>query len=209
MARITATNLLDIEDFLRSQPEIARTAARIAINSTTSRKAVPHLRRAMKKEVAFPPGYLEDPSRFGQAKKATDADLTASIVARFRPTSLARFTNDSPEGARRTGGVNVRVNPSGGARRIGGAFFIKLRRGRDTSDGFNVGIAIRLQPGQTLRGRKKGGQGVQIAPNLYLLYGPSVDQVFREVSVAESPQIADELQKEFIRQYVRLSGSMK
>lgn len=205
-ARITAVNLLDIEEFLQSQPETARTAARIAINSTTARKAVPQLRRAMKQEVAFPPGYLEDPQRFGQSKKATNADLSASIVARFRPTSLARFSNDSPEGARRTGGVRVKVNPSGGARRIGGAFFVKLRRGRDTSDGFNVGIAIRLQPGQTLRGRKKGGQGVQLAPNLYLLYGPSVDQVFREVSVAESPEIATELQREFVRQYVRLSG---
>lgn len=206
-ARITAVNLLDVEEFLRTQPEVARKSARLAINSTASRKAVPRMRRAMKEEVAFPPGYLEDKNRFGQEKRATDNDLTASIVARFRPTSLARFTNDSPEGAKRTGGVRVKVNPGGGATRIGGAFFVKLRRGADTSDGFNVGLAIRLQPGQSLRGRKKGGQGVQLAPNLYLLYGPSVDQVFREVSVAESPAVADDLQKEFIRQYVRLSGS--
>lgn len=206
-ARITAVNLLDVEEFLRTQPEVARKSARLAINSTASRKAVPRMRRAMKEEVAFPPGYLEDKNRFGQEKRATDNDLTASIVARFRPTSLARFTNDSPEGAKRTGGVRVKVNPGGGATRIGGAFFVKLRRGADTSDGINVGLAIRLQPGQSLRGRKKGGQGVQLAPNLYLLYGPSVDQVFREVSVAESPAVADDLQKEFIRQYVRLSGS--
>lgn len=206
-ARITAVNLLDVEEFLKTQPAVARKSARLAINSTASRKAVPRMRRAMKEEVAFPRGYLEDKNRFGQEKRATDNDLTASIVARFRPTSLARFTNDSPEGAKRTGGVRVKVNPGGGATRIGGAFFVKLRRGADTSDGFNVGLAIRLQPGQSLRGRKKGGQGVQLAPNLYLLYGPSVDQVFREVSVAESPAVADDLQKEFIRQYVRLSGS--
>jgi len=206
-ARITAVNFLDIEEFLSSQPATARKSARLAINSTTSRKAVPRMRRAMKEEVAFPRGYLEDKNRFGQAKRATDNDLTASIVARFRPTSLARFTDDSPEGARRTGGVRVRVNTSGGAKRIGGAFFVKLRRGGDSSDGFNVGLAIRLKPGQSLRGRRKGGQGVQLAPDLYLLYGPSVDQVFREVSVAESPAVADDLQREFIRQYVRLSGS--
>lgn len=206
-ARITAVNLLDVEEFLQTQPAVARKSARLAINSTTSRKAVPRMRRAMKEEANFPRGYLEDENRFGQEKRATDNDLTASIVARFRPTSLARFTNDSPEGARRTGGVRVRVNPGGGATRIGGAFFVKLRRGSDASDGFNVGLAIRLQPGQSLRGRKKGSQGVELAPNLYLLYGPSVDQVFREVSVAESPAVADDLQKEFIRQYVRLSGS--
>jgi hypothetical protein len=205
-ARITAVNLLDIDEFLSAQPENARTAARIAINDIAGRKAVPRLRRAMREEIAFPPGYLEDQQRFGVSKRATNADLSASIVARFRPTSLARFTNDSPEGARRTGGVSVRVNPSGGAKRIGGAFFVKLRRGRDTSDGFNVGLAVRLKPGQTLRGRKKGGQGVQLAPDLYLLYGPSVDQVFREVSVAESPAVADDLQREFLRQYVRISS---
>lgn len=205
-ARITAVNLLDIDEFIAAQPAAARTSARIAINSVTARRAVPRLRRAMREEVNFPKGYLEDPDRFGQTKKATDADLSASITARFRPTSLARFTQDSQEGARRTGGVRVKVNASGGAKRIDGAFFVRLRRGSDASDGFNVGLAIRLKPGQTIRGRKKGGQGIQLAPDLYLLYGPSVDQVFRQTSVAESPAIADDLQREFVRQFVRLSG---
>lgn len=207
-ARITALSILDIEQFLAEQPKTARTAARIAINDVTSRRAVPRMRKAMAEEVDFPPGYLDDPDRFGQSKKATDADLTAAITARFRPTSLARFSSDSPEGAKRRGGVNVRVNKTGGAKRIGGAFFVRLRRGRDTSDGFNLGLAIRLKPGQTIRGRKKGAQGIELAPNLYLLYGPSVDQIFRQVSVAESPAVADDLQREFIRQYVRLIGQL-
>ena len=209
-ARITAVNLLEIDDFLSAQPAAARTSARIAINSVTSRKAVPQMRKAMKDEVNFPPGYLEDTERFGQTKRATDADLTAAITARFRPTSLARFAEgQSFEGARRTGGVRVKVNRGGGAKRIEGGFFVRLRRGADTSDGFNVCLAIRLKPGDRLRGRKKGGAGVQLAPDLYLLYGPSVDQVFRQVSVAESPSVADQLQREFIRQFVRLSGSVK
>lgn len=206
-ARITAVNLLDIEEYLDAQPAAARKSARIAINSVTGRKAVPRLRKAMREEVNFPAGYLEGDC-FGQTKKATDADLSASITARFRPTSLARFAEGSFEGARRTGGVRVKVNRSGGAKRLEGGFFVRLRRGGDMQDGFNVGLAIRLKPGQTIRGRKKGSAGIQLAPNLYLLYGPSVDQVFREVSVAESPEIADELQREFIRQYVRLSGEV-
>ena len=204
-ARLTAVNLLDITEFLDAQPAAARTSARIAINSVTARKAVPRFRRSMREEVAFPAGYLEDESRFGQTKKATDADLSATVTARFRPTSLARFAEgQSFEGARRTGGIRVKVNATGGAKRIPGAFFVKLRAGN--ADGGNVGIAIRLKPGQTLRGRKKGAAGVQLAPNLYLLYGPSVDQVFRTASVAESPAVADDLQTEFIRQFVRLSG---
>lgn len=207
-ARITAVNLLDITDFMETRPAKAREAARMAINDTTARQAMPRFRAAMREEVNFPTGYLEDKDRFAQTKKATDTDLTAVVTARQRPTSLARFAvgGTNFEGARRRGAVNVRVNKGGGAQRIGGAFFVKLRRGRDTSDGFNVGLALRLKPGQTLRGRKKGASGVMLAPDLYLLQGPSVDQVFRDVSVSESPKVADQLVKEFTRQWIRLSG---
>lgn len=206
-ARIAAVNLLDIDEFLSSQPEKTREAAKLAINDIATRKAVPQMRRAMREEVDFPPGYLENPDRFGVTRQATTSDLSATITARFRPTSLARFAqNQSFDGARRTGGVTVKVNKSGGGARINRAFFVRLRQGKDTADGFNTGLAIRLKPGEQLRGRKKGASGVQLAPDLYLLYGPSVDQVFREVSVAESPQVAAQLEKEFLRQYVRLSG---
>lgn len=206
-ARIAAVNLLEIDEFLSSQPQTTRQAARLAINSIATRKAVPQFRKAMREEVNFPPGYVEDPDRFGVTKQATEADLSATVTARFRPTSLARFApGQSFDGARRTGGVNVKVNKTGGAVRINRAFFVRLRQGKDTADGFNLGLAIRLKPGERLRGRKKGASGVELAPNLYLLYGPSVDQVFREVAVAESPSVADQLQKEFLRQYVRLSG---
>lgn len=206
-ARISAINLLDIDEFLSAQPENARKAARLAINDIATRRAVPDLRKAMRDEVDFPAGYLEDPDRFGVSKRATEADLSATITARFRPTSLARFApNQNFEGARRTGGVSVKVNKAGVGARIKGAFFVKLRRGGDSSDGFNVGLALRLRPGERLTGRKKGSSGVELAPNLYLLYGPSIDQVFRETSVAESPAIADKLQREFLRQYVRVSS---
>lgn len=204
-ARITAVNLLDISDFIGSRPAAARKAARLSINDT-SRRAVPGFRKDMLAEVNFPAGYL-DGDRFGVTKQATDNDLEAAITARQRPTSLARFAQgQSFEGARRTGGVTVKVNRGGGAKRIKGAFFVRLRQGKDTADGFNLGLAIRLKPGDRLRGRKKGGSGVMLAPDLYILQGPSVDQVFREVSVAGSPKVADDLVKEFTRQWVRLSG---
>ncbi len=207
-ARIAALNVLDITEYLETRPAAVRRAARLAINDTASRDAVPQFRRDILAEVNFPPGYL-DGDRFGVTKRATDEDLEAAITARQRPTSLARFaTGQSFEGARRTGGVSVRVNKGGGAKRIKGAFFVKLRRGRDTKDGFNTGIAIRLKPGETLRGRRKGAVGVQLAPDLYILQGPSVDQVFREVAVAGSPAVADKLMKEFTRQWVRLSGEV-
>ncbi len=207
-ARISTVSLEDLSAYLESRPEVARTAARIAINDVTARTAIPTFRKAIEAEVNFPAGYV-DKERLGQTQKATDANLTAIITARFRPTSLARFApGQSFEGARRTGGVNVRVKRGGGAKRLKGAFFVRLRSGGDTQDGFNVGLAIRLKPGEALRGRKKGGSSVQLAPNLYLLYGPSVDQVFRDVSVTESPKVAESLTREFTRQWVRLNTSI-
>jgi hypothetical protein len=161
----------------------------------------------MRKEVNFPRGYLEDRDRFGQTKQATNADLSATVTARFRPTSLARFSPDSIQGARRTGGVNVKVNATGGGKFIKKAFFVNLRRGDGSGPGANVGLAVRLQPGERLRGRRNGATGVKLADDLYLLYGPSVDQVFRQVSVQESPAVADDLQKEFLRQFIRQTGS--
>lgn len=206
-ARITSIDLEGLIEFLDSRPEVARRAARLAINDTTSRKAIPIFKQAMEMEVAFPTGYINR-ERFSQTKQATDADLTAIVTARFRPTSLARFApGQSFDGARRSGGVRVKVSKGGGAKRINKAFFVKLRRGGDTQDGFNVGLAIRLKPGERLLGRRKGGASVRLAPDLYLLYGPSIDQVFRDVSVAQSPKVADSLQREFLRQWVRLNAS--
>lgn len=205
-AKVTAIDLQAVKDYLESRPEIARRAAKLAINDTTQRKAIPQFKKSMQDQVAFPAGYLNK-DRFGVRKLATESDLEAVVSARFRPTSLARFAGgQSAEGAKRTGGVRVRVN-SGGAKFFKGAFFVNLRRGKDTSDGFNLGLAIRLKPGSKLRGRRKGASGVQLAPDLYLLYGPSVDQVFNDVSTADSPVVAAQLEREFLRQWVRLNST--
>ncbi len=203
-AKITAVDLNLVAEYLEQQPEIARTAAKLSVNDTT-RGYVPRAKKEMNSQVAFPSGYLNE-DRFGIRKLATEADLTATISARHRPTSLARFAGGQTAGtATRRGGIRVRVN-TGGAKFLKGAFFVNLRRGRDTSDGFNLGLAIRLKPGQTLRGRRKGTSGVLLADNLALLYGPSVDQVFNDVANADSPEIAERLEREFIRQYVRLQS---
>lgn len=203
-AKIAVINLDEISSYLAEQPAVARKAAQLAINDTTRGSMAP-IRKRMKEQVAFPAGYLNE-DRLAIRKLATEADLSATISARHRPTSLARFAKGQSEGtAKRRGGIRVRVN-NGGAKFLKGAFFVNLRRGKDTADGFNLGLAVRLKPGQTLRGRRKGSSGVQLAENLYLLYGPSVDQVFRDVSEAETPEIGRRLEREFVRQYVRLSG---
>lgn len=183
-------------------PELARRSARIAINDTVRRRAVPDARAMMEQQIAFPRGYLNDPKRFGVRKFATDGDLEAAVVGRQRPTSLARF---STGGRPSIPGVRVRVSP-GGSRAMNKAFLIRLRAGAGpvTDDAFNLGLALRLRPDEVVRHKHVM---VPFQGGLYLLYGPSVDQVFRTVAGDISPEVADEVAAQFFRQFARLSGA--
>ena len=78
------------------------------------------------------------------------------------------------------------------------AFLVNLRNG-------NVGLAVRLKQGETLQ-NKTYGKPVMLGKNLYLLYGPSVDQVFRTVADDSLPMLGEEVSKEFFRNFARLSG---
>ncbi len=204
-ARVSAVQALrGIAKDIEALPDVSRQAARLSLNQTLERKGLPSIRREMESQVRFPAGYLKDSTRLAITKKATDRDLQVAITGRHRPTSLARFApGQSFDAPRRRGYVSVRVNA--GAKRIKRAFFVRLRRGRDTSDGFNLGLAIRLRPGERITGRRNGGSGVEIAPNLYLLYGPSVDQVFKDAGPTAVVRVLPDIEREYTRQFVRLS----
>jgi hypothetical protein len=83
------------------------------------------------------------------------------------------------------------------------AFLIKLPglAGSTELGAANMGLAIRLRPGEKLRNKTDARR---VAKGLYVLYGPSVDQVFRSrdgTGVANDlvPDIQDDLSDEFIR----------
>lgn len=183
------SNLLDGVDL--GQRNIARNLAR-AINSTT-RWAKAESSREIREQVKLPARYLSGANgRLQQTKVAQPSDLSAIITGRHRPTSLARFARN----ARRSGqtGARVEVSP-GSARFMPRAFFIKLRSGADGSNN-NLGLAIRLPEG------KRPGRAYRpklVGRNLWLLYGPSVDQVFDDVAEDISPEAADRLEREFLR----------
>lgn len=131
------------------------------------------------------------------SKQAQRASLEARITARGRPTSLARFSTGTPGRA----GVQVEVKP-GQARFLRRAFLIRLPQGTQlTETRFNLGLAIRLRPGERLDNKT---QQVQLSKGLYLLYGPSIQQVFldnRGKGVADdlADPTADALETEIIR----------
>lgn len=173
-------------------------AAVQAINKTTDRARADGKRRIIS-QVAFPASYLNPSQGRLTSRKASRGNLEGAVSGRVRPTSLARFTKDKPlsPGQQPRKGVNLRIKP-GAARFMRGAFLIRLRSG--TSDLGNIGLAVRseTQPPNAYKPKK-------IGKNLWLLYGPSVNQVLYSArnngGVVEeiAPGARDFLNKEFAR----------
>jgi hypothetical protein len=194
--------LTEYQRYFAEQPQIANRAASLAINQSVERKAIPISREHMLRQVAFPPGYLREKAgrraepRFGIKYKASPTSLVSAIAGRFAPTSLARFV--TRRNAQKRSGVSVRINP-GSTVALPRAFLVGLRSG-------NLGLAIRLRPGEVLS-NTIGAKIITTGPmaGLALLYGPSVEQVFRSVSLDIEPDVLLYLQTEFLRQYDRLS----
>ena len=179
--------------------ERVKVAAYQAINRTTERGRA-QAAREIRDEVNFPARYLSPgEKRLFVSKKAQRADLEGRIRARTRATSLARFVTGSVEPHK--AGVRVEVAP-GKARFLKRAFLVKLRAGSASIDTRNnLGLAVRLKPGEVLRNKSDVRK---LDRNLYLLYGPSIDQVFRArdgSGVAEdiSPDLSSFLEREFLR----------
>lgn len=197
MRSILAEGLPEFEAFLERAPGIARRAARLAINQTVSRKGVSLVQAAIREEVDFPAGYLEQRM---SVQQATDNNLQAAIIGRHTPTSLARFAvSGSPSVPK--AGVSVRVNP-GHTSMFSHAFLLRLR---GAPDSYNIGLAVRLKKGETIHNKNVMVKSFSSKDSsLYLLYGPSVDQVFRDVAVRVGPGLLDLAGTEFIRQFTRL-----
>ena len=190
---------LDVNAITGNQwnPKI-ETALLRSINKTADR-ARTLASQDIREQVAFPASYLAPSAkRLFVSTKATKASpFEAVISGRDRPTSLARFTNQKPLGGgqrHRGGQVAVTVKP-GVRRYIKRAFLITLNNS-------NVGLAVRTDggPPNNVYAPK------EIGKNLWLLYGPSVDQVLSAASngggIYEEivPETLDFLNDEFNRQ---------
>lgn len=196
------TALRGLQRYFEELPDVAEQAASLAINDTVGGKGMTLLKNAMYDDVAFPKGYVE--SNLSVTKNAGPKDLTAIISGRFEPTSLARFADpgQTPGNTRRRG-VRVRVKgrDGGSTQVLTGAFLMRLRNG-------NLGLAIRLPidktPDKTYSARPftvNGGQPTGV----WLLYGPSVNQVLNGVATDNQETLMDMIESRFYRQFGRLS----
>lgn len=191
-------------------PAAVKAAARPAINDT-ARFAVKIGTERMTREINFPKGYLGEPGRFAVSVFAKGDDLRAVVSARGRATSLRRFALGSPTPESTRGfwrqkrgggpGVTVQVKP-GKSQRLPSAFILRLKRGAASvsDDSFNLGLAIRLRPGQVLP-KKYRYTSVQLSGGVYVLYGPSVAQAFDSVRFDIQDEVASELTRQFKRQF--------
>lgn len=181
---------------LEDIPASVKRAALQAVNRTADRTRTAAAKK-MREEVAWRASYLAPSGgRFTVAERATGDKLEARIQARQRATSLASFSSGGVVGGNK--GVRVQVAP-GFAKMMKRAFLMRLRAGNaDIDTRSNLGLAIRLKPGERID-NKRAMVPLKAGSNVYLLYGPSVDQVFRGVSKDVAPDALDFLESEFAR----------
>lgn len=191
-----------LSDFMDAAPEITPKAAALAMNTIIPRSGMKSYKDAMKSQVAFPAGYLDETEKFGVTSFATPTRLESVISARQRPTSLARFATGGGPG---TEGLRLTVK-KGRTTTLKKAFLVRLNAGTQlTGENYNLGVAVRLPAEKAWRNKKDTSRMVRLSKDVFLLYGPSVDQVFRGVSVTETPKVLNDIEAEFYRQFGRLS----
>lgn len=209
MTTITSSfeGLDEMREYITAFPNRTRRAARLAINTTINRKGMKLVQDAMYDDIAFPKNYLKGDRLFVN-QLATEGNLVGSILGRKRATSLARFAAPgTPIGSQARAGVRVMVS-RGASVRLANAWLVRLRRGASLSeDNFNVGLAVRVQPGETVYGKKSSHSSWLVPGQVALLYGPSVNQVFKDVAEENGQQVLDLVSDEFFRQFERLAGS--
>lgn len=192
---------------LEELPEKTLTAARIAVNEA-ARSGRTLAAKEVRSQVNFPAAYVApSKDRLSITQYATNKNLNATIRARTRNTSLARFVLGNPKPGRNKEGLRVEIKP-GVVRRLPGAFLVRLRAGTETNldTAHNMGLAVRTKDGQMPPSSYKPKE---LFPNVWLLYGPSVAQILHSASngkgVADdiSGDIADKLESEFWKQMGR------
>lgn len=168
----------------------------MSINTVANRSGLKLIRSGILDEIAFPRDYLVG-DRLKVKQNAKPGNLEAVIAARPRPTSLARFAASTSVGSRAKIGVLVKLKKSGGGTVLKQSWLVNLKNG-------NLGLAVRVKSSK-LDNKYDGIKTWLVPGKVALLYGPSVDQVFRDVSQTMAAPIGRMVTEEFLRQFRRLT----
>lgn len=199
--------------FAWADPELHKKNLRLALNSTAKWTRT-RMDKEIRKQINYPASYLRpSTNRLRVTDFATAENLQVSIKGRERATSLARFAAKNTPTAggnyksltkaqkRKRGAVRVTVNP-GSPKTINNAFLVKLR---GVAGSGNIGLAIRTDGGKP-KSAYHPTPLKAFGPNVYLLYGPSINQMLWSVrnngGIIE--QIDDEALERLETEFVRL-----
>lgn len=168
-------------------------AAAASINETTA-YARNLGARNIRRKYNFKAGYLG--GRLAISKRAKTNDLEGVVTGLDRPTSLARFAQGTPKFGKQRTPPKVRVRTAGSAAPIRKGFFMRLRRGNSviSNENANVGLAVRLAEGERVSNKN---QMVPIGGDVYLLYGPSVGQIYRTEAERNADEVGAQLAARF------------
>jgi len=192
MIRVSTSGIQSFARFAARFEDTAKQAASIAINDV-ARQERTLAKRQMQAAINVPSSTFEG-KNFAVAQFANPNNLEAVLSAARRPLNLSRFiTSRTPKvGPKGRKGIEVSVKRGGSKRVLEGAFLIPGPSG-------GVGLAIRSKT--PLRNSRAARQ---IRPGLYILSGPSVNQMFGRIAPTRERPAAGTLEREFLRQFERL-----
>lgn len=200
IVEVTLDNLAPVADGFRRDPEKTREALRRAVNLAGERARTLGSRE-MRDQVALTKDYVD--KRLTLVGRATPVDLSVLVRGSDRPTSLARFATNRADAGKQRKEAKVRVKAGAGPKKVNRSFLVNLRAGRAETG--NIGLAIRL-PKSGVSGRRLGTSGLVPfgKPNkktqAYLVYGPSIDQIFDKTRDEIAPEVSRTLVREALRQ---------
>ena len=205
MIQVNLNNLADLRKYFKDLPKVTAKAAALAVNAAVrfgAAEASRQIRETINIKRDKIGNVTSATSALRISKFAKPTDPEAVITARQRPFSLANFaTGPVRFGPKAKGPITVSVKRGTRVRMRDSAFFITLKNG-------NLGLAVRVPKGETLDNKrilaKPIGGERKDGSKVYVLYGPSVDQLFREVRNDISPEVSNRLVNEFLRQVERL-----
>lgn len=197
MTNITSyvAGIPEFERYLNEQVKNIEKAAILAVNSV-AKSTYAELKRKVMGNVNLKASYLDGRDSTGRkrleiSQYARQGEIVAKLVGRDRATSLARFD------ARKVG-RQITVKVKNRTRIIKSGLLLDFRGNRL--------VGLRVKKGETIRNKKLQAKKVSSSKNtdLYILYGPSVQQVVNQVAPEIIPDIEKKLGREFLRQLRRL-----
>ncbi len=192
MIVVSSTGIRGLEDAIRRQPEIARKAAQFAVNDAIEWSRV-HIKAGILKQVDVPADSIP-PARFGITRRAKPGALEATLSASNQGLGLIRFVT-SPRVARAKS-PTVRIKPGGAEVKLDRAFLIPTPKAPGS-----FALAVRAPGGlsKSRAARRIPGSDV------YILSGPSPNQLLANIAPTLLPEIELRLQREYARQFERFS----